>query len=321
MNKNLEIAILRQLPYFVVVAEELNFQRASERLNIAQSALSRRMRDLEHALGEVPLFIRHARGVTLTAEGAALLEDARDILDRVEQARAHVLSAAAREAPRIAYSPGAVRNGLIADILRAFGNAFPDIGTEASLLPVEQILAGIRDGSYLAGLLYIDDVDPVFDVMDIAHEEFVLAVPQAHRLARAERIVAADLVDEDFIFYSRIHAPAVRRAIERELARRGVELRIAMESPTSEVTQRLVASGMGIGFTPATDRTLPYPGVVLRRVEDLSISARFRMLWLRASTSPALPRLIEAASAALAALDQSADGSRRSTDAGAITTR
>ena len=68
--------VIRHLPFFAVVAEEQNFQRASQRLNIAQSALSRRIRDLEAELGDIPLFVRMPRGVRLTPSGQALRSSA-----------------------------------------------------------------------------------------------------------------------------------------------------------------------------------------------------------------------------------------------------
>lgn len=297
MSVHFEIAIIRQLPYFVAVAEELNFQRASERLNIAQSALSRRIRDLEHDLGDVPLFVRLARGVRLTASGEALLEDARQILDLVERAgrRARDAMQSDVERVRIAYSPGASRNHYISDLLKAFDTALPDLATEASLTPVEDMLAGIRDRSFVAGLLYIDEVDPAFASMDIVQEEFYLALPRVHPLAQAEVIRLSDLLDEDFIWYSHHHAPAVRRQIEQELEARGVKLRIVMESPSAEATLGLVANGMGLGFandSPHWGKAFPH--VVLRQIEDFRIAAMFRLLWLAGDKGPVVAKLIEA---------------------------
>ena len=300
MKTNLEVAILRQLPYFVAVAEELNFQRASERLAIAQSALSRRIRDLERDLGEVPLFVRHARGVRLTASGEVLLEDARAILGQVDQAakRAQQARMGEQGVMRIAYSPGAILSPSVSDLLKAFDGAFPGSRIEASLTPVGQILSGVRERSFLAGLLYIDDEDPVFSSMTIAQEEFFLALPASHRLAGADSIRLADLLDEDFIWYPKSQATAIRRQLERALEKRGVSLRVVMESPSAEATMGLVSSGLGLGFVPAsTHWSQAFPGVVLRRIDDLEFSVRMKLLWLAADTSPVTRKLAETAAA------------------------
>ncbi len=302
MTTRPEIAILRQLPYFVAVAEELNVQRASERLGIAQSALSRRIRELERDLGEVPLFVRHARGVTLTRSGETLLQDAREILSRVASAARNAQQGRQGEMDRlqIAYSPGAIRSSYIPDLFKAFSSAFPNIETNASMLAIDDIIAGIRDRSILAGLLYIDDVEPDLAAITIASEEFHLALPASHPLAAAERIELADLLDEDFIWYSRVHAPAIRRQLEGELAARGVKLRIAMESPSAEATLGLVSQGMGLGFAPAsTHWCQAFPEIRLRPIADLRFSAQFKMLWLACETLPLLARLIQAATTAI----------------------
>ncbi len=304
MKASLEVAIIRQLSYFVAVAEELNFQRASERLAIAQSALSRRIRDLERDLGDVRLFVRHARGVRLTPSGEALLEDAKVILELVDKAatRARQVSQGEPSRLRIAYSPGAILSSSVGDLLKAFDAAFPDSRTEASLTPVEHILNGIRDRSFVAGLLYIDEVDPVFASMVIAQDEFFLALPTSHRLAGASEIRLADLLDEDFIWYPKSHATTIRQKLERELEQRGVQLRVAMESPSAEATLGLVTNGLGLGFVPAsTHWSQSFPDVVLRRIEDLRISAQMKMLWLDEDDSAVLKRLIETASATVSA--------------------
>jgi DNA-binding transcriptional LysR family regulator len=300
MKTSLELAILRQLPYFVAVAEELNFQRASERLALAQSALSRRIRDLERDLGEVPLFVRHARGVRLTPSGEVLLEDARKILALAEQAALRAGQAMQGEegSLRIAYSPGAILRSFVGDLFKAIDAAFPKLRLETSLAPVEQLLAGLRDRSFLVGLLYIDDIDPSFASMTIAEEEFFLALPVSHRLAGASEIMLVDLLDEPFIWYPKSHVTAIRRQLERELERHGVKLRVVMESPSAEATLGLVSSGLGLGFAPAsTHWSQSFPGVVLRRIEDLRFSSQLKMLWLAADRSPVIGKLVDTASA------------------------
>lgn len=304
MKTSLEVAILRQLPFFVAVAEEQNFQRASERLAIAQSALSRRIRDLERDLGDVPLFVRHARGVILTPSGEALLEEANIILELVDKAAARARQAMQGDegSLRIAYSPGAILSSFVGDLFKTIDAAFPGLRLETSLMPVDQLLVGLRDRSFLAGLLYIDEVDPVFASMTIAEEEFFLALPVSHRLVGADEIRLADLIDEDFIWYPKSHAAAIRRQLERALEQRDVSLRVVMESPSAEATLGLVSSGLGLGFAPASTRwSQSFPGVMLRRIEDLRFSARMKMLWLAADTSPVIGKLVETAAAAVSA--------------------
>ena len=203
---------------------------------------------------------------------------------------------------RIAYSPGAILSSSVSDLFKAFDSAFPNLHIETSLTPVEQIPAGIRERSFLAGLLYIDEIDPLFASMTIGEEEFFLALPASHRLAQADSIRLADLLDEQFIWYPKSHATAIRQRIECELERRGVELRIVMESPSAEATLGLVSNGLGLGFAPAsTHWSSSFPGVVLRRIDDLRFSAQMKMLWLASDNSPVIGKLVETARTAVTA--------------------
>ncbi len=138
--------------------------------------------------------------------------------------------------------------------------------------------------------------------MTIGEEEFFLALPASHRLAQADSIRLADLLDEQFIWYPKSHATAIRQRIERELERHGEELRIVMESPSAEATLGLVSNGLGLGFAPAsTHWSSSFPGVVLRRIDDLRFSAQMKMLWLASDNSPVIGKLVETARTAVTA--------------------
>lgn len=293
--------VIRHLPFFLVVAEEQNFQRASQRLNIAQSALSRRIRDLEAELGDVPLFVRMSRGVRLTPSGQALLEDTRLILAAVEDATeraARVMNGEAG-ALRIGYSIGAVRHAYITDLFNAFRSAFPKVSLDTSLMPVEQIAEKLKEGAIDAALFYTPELGDEFSVLELAEEEFLLALPATHRLATVETLYFADIVDEDFIWYAKMFSPTVHDRMLAEFAKRGAAPRIKIESPTADTTIRLAASGLGIGFVPAMEEAQLSPDVVLKPIEDFKVSWRFRLVWLRSNRSVILPRLIDAVSVAI----------------------
>lgn len=298
--------MIRHLPHFVVVAEEGNFQRASRRLNIAQSALSRRMRDLEFELGNVPLFIRSATGLQLTPSGEAFLKEARAILARLDDARARAVAIMQGQEGflRIGYSVGAVRSAFIAELFGAFREAFPRVILRAELLPVEDLQARLRRNDLDAAIFYVNAPGPEFESLLIAAERFVLAIPRDHRLAARERVSFADIVDEAFVWYSRVYSPTVAQRIHAAFEQRGAVPRISIESPTSDTALQLVAAGFGIGFVaPLAEGLLP-PNVVLREVEDFALEWEFRLVWLAGNASPILPRLIAAASRAITAGSQ-----------------
>lgn len=303
--------MIRHLPFFVAVAEEENFQRASQRLNIAQSALSRRIRDLEWELGGVPLFVRMPRGVRLTPSGRALLHEARLILERLDEARemAVAIMNGDQGILRIGYSVGAVRNAFIGDLLKAFRQAFPAIALRTELLAVDELQRKVRDSELEAAMLYINEPGPEFQSMLISQERFLLALPDSHPLAAVDRISFAQIADEDFIWYAKLFSPTVHDRMMSEFAERGATPRIVMESPTADTTLRLVAAGLGIGFVPPTDAPALPECVVLRRIEDLDLHWQFRMLWLADNASPILPRLIDAVSTAVECEDDPARSS------------
>ena len=131
---------LRQLRYFVAVAEELNFGRAAERLLIAGPSLSQQIKALEHDLG-VRLFDRDRRSVALTPAGAALLPPTRELLERAEDLRRHAAQMSGSEPVRLGYV-----SWLPAD-LTARTSAVAQLHLDAWIAPSHAQAARVADGS------------------------------------------------------------------------------------------------------------------------------------------------------------------------------
>jgi DNA-binding transcriptional LysR family regulator len=177
---------LRQLRYFVAVAEELHFARASERLRIAAPSLSQQIKSLEASLG-TPLFVRDRRHVELTAAGRMLLPDAREILDL-----------AARAQRRVAGTTGPLRVGYVSwlpDQLAASPEV--DIRVDEWIMPSHVQIARVLDGGLDAAIAWARARDERLDLR-LLWPEPLLAVTRA---GRSERAVSANklrvLVDAD----------------------------------------------------------------------------------------------------------------------------
>src|SRR2546421_7328957 len=137
---------LRHLRYFIGVAEEENVSRAALKLHVSQPALSRQIRDLEDELGFL-LLERSAKSVRLTEAGRAFLTEARDVLQRAENAVkvARAIATGGSGELHVGYAPSLTAR-ILPPTLRAFQSALPNVRVKLHDFSTEEMLAGLRDG-------------------------------------------------------------------------------------------------------------------------------------------------------------------------------
>jgi DNA-binding transcriptional LysR family regulator len=190
---------LRQLRYFVAVAEELNFSRAAVRLNLAQSALSTQIRQLEAEVGG-PLFVRSTRRVELTAAGEALLEDARPILSSADAALLRTTAVARGQVGEIVVgSLGPAPGELLAPVLAQFTARHPDVRVEVRALAFSELVDGLRKGRADVAFLYLPLDEPDIELTPLLTEPRIVVLASTHPLATRATLSPADLEGETFI--------------------------------------------------------------------------------------------------------------------------
>ncbi len=186
---------VRELRYFVAVAEELNFTRAAERLGMAQPPLSRAIRQTERRLG-VQLLERNSHRVTLTAAGMTLLDEARNALDAVSAAARRTRRAALTRPTLVVTAKPGVARGLLRRIVDAY-TALP--GTPQAEIAVSgygEQADMVRDGRADLALLSSPDDQPGLDGEPLTSEPRVAALPVDHELARHSSLRCRDLEGE-----------------------------------------------------------------------------------------------------------------------------
>lgn len=297
--------ILRHLPYFLAVAEEHTLQAAAGRMNLAPSALSRRVRLLEIELGDVALFERTARGMRLLPTGAALLEETRNMLAAVERAKAHIgaLATGRTGLVRLGFVEVATRRKDIMDALNAFAHEAPDIELDLRPMLAEEQRQDLAAGELDAGLLYHDPAEDIaaelsaggaaMAALPIMLDRFILAVPARHRLARPEGIQLADIGAEPVIWSSHKRGPRLYDRMLSACEARGFAPRIVMETPSSDTTMKFVAADMGVGFVPESLIGHHPPEVALVRIHDFQVTMQLSLVWRKPGAGDALAALVE----------------------------
>src|ERR1700751_2971005 len=201
---------LRHLRYFVAIGEEENYRRAAQRLNVAQTALSTQIQDLEAELG-FKLFDRLPRGVKLSAAGKGFLADARRILRDVNEAASRAARVARGQSGtlRVGFTEQASWRGVVPESLRRFRKRQPD--AELQLTPatsLEQIEA-MRSGRLDAGFVFnMPKPDTELDQIAVALQRVELAVPKRHPLIKLKNLRLQDLADAPFVWFPRQESPA-----------------------------------------------------------------------------------------------------------------
>ncbi len=292
----------RRLRYFVAVADAGNFHRAAEQLRVAQSALSRHIRELERETG-IALLERLPRGVRPTDAGRLLLTDARRILADVQQVMERTAHMARGDLGQlhVAQNDIAARNRTVRDAVREFRNRSPGIGLEMIGMSSSQQLDALRDGRLDAGFLVdCPAEEKVFDHHPIAADRFTLALPRSHKLAARSHLRLADLADQPFVCIARSVNWQPMARLMAACEARGQPLNVVQEVANEWMQVSLVSQGFGLGFVSRTMRHQLPDNVVLRLVRDLPVPMRLDLVWRRGNASPALARFIEAVRAMLA---------------------
>jgi DNA-binding transcriptional LysR family regulator len=247
---------LRQLRYFLAVAEHLNFTRAAEQMGIAQPPLSQHILALERQLN-VKLFVRSRREVALTPEGEALVSFARR-LNNTTQMAAEVVQAIARgeDGP---LALGAIFSSIYAvipRILPPFIQEYPKVKLHLQEMTISQQITALRDHRIDAGILRGPINERGFDAITLFQEPFVAVVPAGHRLGNECTLTLAQIADQPLI---RIYPTANRdfsRRMFGALLDRGHKLNIVQEVSDTHTLIGLVAAGVGISLVPASLQTI-----------------------------------------------------------------
>ena len=274
---------LRHLRYFAVAAEEENFHRAAERLHVTQSALSRRIHDLEVELG-VQLFDRSQKRVRLSSVGRAYYEDTTRILKEIEQANARSRRVAKGEVGvlSLALNDTVVRHTIVSKAFHAFRSDYCDVELKLDPMPWPSLVEALAAGSVDAAFTFTRPADsPLFDYIQIATDEFLLALPSTHPLARKPELRLADLTEEPFLWQPREPMPFVYDRLIAACQAGGLTPRIVQHLMSESARLHLVSVGMGFTFVTSSFRNYSVENVLTRPLADLSVPLTLELAWRR----------------------------------------
>jgi DNA-binding transcriptional LysR family regulator len=270
---------LRDLRYFVAVAQHRNFSRAAEQLAVSQPALSEQVRKLEDELG-APLFVRTSRGVTLTDAGEAFLPRARDVLAQADAAADSVRMVTSGVAGTLTL--GFIDSAALAilpPLIRRFTDRYPNVKLRLRELGTRQQLEAAASGEIDVGIVRGPVWSEELNGRRIATESLLVALPAHHALAANTPIRLADLRDEGFVTY-----PAERQAgLYEEMLRlchaAGFEPRIVQEANEISTICAIVAAGLGVAIVPSSATTIALSGVVYCPLGDAGAELERWAVW------------------------------------------
>jgi len=254
---------LRQLRYFIAVAEEGNLHRAAIRLHVSQPPLTRLIKALETSLG-VQLFRRTHWGVELTQAGHSLLSEARSINAHIEHGLDRTRRVGRGESGRLdvgVFGSGAL--SLVPQVLRRYSTLYPDV--QIIMLNVMQSaqVEALRQRRLLITFdrFLPEDQDLIVEI--VARERQLVALPNDNPLAKKSVVPLAALAHERFIVgRDARHAHRVAALCQAN----GFDPIVAQEAGDMVTGLALVANGYGVQIVPESIRAVTLPGLVYRPI-------------------------------------------------------
>ena len=278
----------------MVLAEELHFGRAAQRLNITQPPLTMAIQSLERKLG-VPLFERTQRSVALAPAGRALLPEVRRLLQAADDLPRRAQAAARGLAGRLRLAfVSSIAYGPLPEWLRSFRHANPDVALALREATLDVQLDAFASGEIDAGfVLHAQDaVPPGLQAWRALREPLVMALPDRHPLTALRRLTFERVAPEPLVIFPRSMAPSLFDAIVGHYRTRGLTPQIAQEANQMQTIVNLVSAGMGVAWVPASLMQLQRPGVVYRTLVGEPLSCDTSLVW-RAEALPVVRRFVD----------------------------
>lgn len=288
---------LRQLRYFVTVAEEMHFGRAALRLHMTQPPLSQAIQALEAILG-VQLFRRTSRSVALTPAGIALLPEAQRILQQTAALPDLMRRAASGASGRLSLAFVSTADySVLPPFLREFRATYPGVEIDLREATTDLQLDDLLQGRIDVGLLIPPIPDKAklqLDYLPVLSEPLILAAPKGLKALRGKQSVTLQALAElPLIIFPRRIAPAFHDAILACYRDAGLTPHIGQEAIQMQTIIGLVSAGMGIALVPQSVSNLKRPGVDYKALANKTPLVETGLAWRRDNASPVLHAFLE----------------------------
>jgi DNA-binding transcriptional LysR family regulator len=289
---------LRQLRYFVAVADTLSFTRAAQAMHISQPPLSQQIQALEADLG-VRLFDRTKRRVALTEPGRLFLVEARKILAQADAARKMVGDAAAGFAGnlRLAYTVSVSFHPALPQTLLRYAQVAPRVRVALSELYTGEQFDALLNGDIDVGFVRSAPRNAIqvkalrVDVVD--HERLVLALPSRHPLAGRAKLGMREVADQLFVAQPRLLAATLHDRLMHLCAKAGFQPELSQIVQQVNSLLPLVAAGIGLALVPASLQVVQLAGVSFVPVDDPDAYLMLAVASRASDTSPALETFLD----------------------------
>lgn len=285
---------LSQLRCFVAVGEELHFGRAAVRLNMTQPPLSRQIQLLERIL-DVTLLERTSRSVRLTPTGRSFLPEAQRLIRSAEAAAqlAKRVDTGKSGSIKLAFTAASAYS-FLPSLVNASLAAMPDIDLALSEMVTKDQLEGLISGQVDLGFLRPPITRGELDSMRVLSETLLVAVPQTHRLAAAEKVELTDMNGEPFVMYASQEARYFHDIVVSLFSAAKVLPNYVQHLTQIHSILALVKAGLGVTIVPASATNLRYQGVVmLPLVLNTPEQVELFAVWRRDHKNPILDRMLE----------------------------
>ena len=259
---------LRHLRYFVAVAEERNFTRAAQRLNMAQPPLSRQIQQLEELL-EVQLFQRDSRPLKLTETGKFFYAHAVQLLAQTAELESMTKRVGNIERSLSIGFVGSTLYGMLPKIIRRFRDENTTVELSLHEMSTMDQIRALKDGQIDVGFGRIRHEDANIRRVTLREEKMIVALPEGHSLSRVKPVLAlSDLVNETLIIFPKAPRPSYADQVLSAFQDRALKPRRIYEVRELQIALGLVAAGEGISVVPSSVYGLKRDDVSYKELDD-----------------------------------------------------